>query len=230
MPAPLLIQYAESPYTTLSPRTPTSIDGFEGDVVVAFSIMENYDTGDYVTLSNDDVALTWTLEQEVAVFLYTYIAVWTTVLPEDRPGLDVIFTRQGTSGFAYMGGYALFRSSDGVGATAQNHVSNGGPSCNITTTGDLSTIFIATADYDVIDGGSRVWRTTAGALVELSYVLSDPSITFYVGYHPDTGVAAAQNVGLSQPSNQKYSIIAVEVLAGTPRDVVPGELIHMKAR
>lgn len=227
MPAPLLIQFGETPFSTLSPRTVTATDTFTSDVIVAYAITE--ESLGTSTITNSGAALTWTLEEEVSVSLYSWLGVWTTVLPDNRPTLDITFTRQGAS-YYFGGGAALFRSSDGVGASAQNHANSAAPSCNITTTGDLSTIFVVNVDYDLNDGDSRVWRTTADNLIELTYYFNSLHETYYVGYHPDTGVAAVQNVGLTTPSNQKYSTVAVEVLAGEPRDVVPGELIHMKAR
>lgn len=228
MPAPVLIQHEESSFFSLSPRPITAVDGFEGDVLVAYAIVE--DTENSVAVSNDGAALTWTLGEELTTASYAYVGVWTTVLTEDRPALGVVLTRQGAAAWPYTGGVVVFRSSDGVGATAQNHANSGAPSCSITTTGDMSAVFVVSADWNWIEGDTRAWRTTAGSLVELSYFFNSTDVTYYVGYHPETGVAAAQTVGLTDPTGQKYSIAAVEVWAGIPRDVVPGELIHMKAR
>jgi hypothetical protein len=67
-------------------------------------------------------------------------------------------------------------------------------------------------DFNAVDGASRVWLTNDGAFTELTYSRAASVIGAYGGYHADAGAAGTNNVGLSAPTGQAYSIIALEVL------------------
>ena len=205
--APTFIQEAETVWSnTSNPKTTASFDVLLGDVLVAFSVIEN--SGSAVGISGG--SLTWTLQQSVTASFYCQLFLWTAVVDADK-SMSVTFTRSGNT--YYFGGNVLtFRGSDGIGNSSVTNVASGAPTLNITTTQANSAIVLTNGDWNASDGASRVWRTNAGALSETSYFRNTTNYAIYGGYHADAGAINTYAVGLSAPSGQGYSIAAVEVL------------------
>lgn len=164
--------------------------------------------------------LTYTLRQQVSVSGHTIVAVWTA--PATAAGsFSPSITRGGND---FMWGFLVARYSNcsGIGVSDQTNAVNVAPSLSVTTTGTNSTLFVASADWAPVDGSGRVWRTptgstgiTAGGAGELAYFTDPSNYTGYVGYHASTGSPGSKTVGLSAPSGQTTSLVAVELLAAT---------------
>lgn len=211
MAAPTFIQEAETAWnTTTTPKTTGSFSIEASDVLVAFAITPD-NLAQVSTPTNSGAALTWTLQQQVAVTSYTHTSVWTAIGDSSR-SITVSFTRTGTN-LVFGGNVLTFRGSDGVGASSKTNVDEptNGPTLNLTTTQANSAIVVANGDWDALDGASRTWRTNAGALTEVSYFRNTVDYAIYGGYHANAEAIGTYAVGLSAPTTQKYSIVAVEV-------------------
>jgi hypothetical protein len=207
---PTFIQEAETDWDYDSTKTTSNFDVQTGDILVAYSIIEN-GSDDDVSVSGG--SLSWTQQEVISEGAFqVWVSIWTATVDSDKT-MNVSFE---SSGALQFGGNVLtFRNSDGVGASAQNDngYGSGAPSVNITTTQANSAIVVANGDWNAYSGSSRVWRTNAGTLTEQSYYYDTfPNLyTAYGGYHADAGSIGTYAVGLSSPSNQRYGIVAVEV-------------------
>jgi hypothetical protein len=185
-----------------------------GDVLIVAAQAENFDADTSVSITVSGGGLTWTSAQTVAVNSYGYVRLYYATATSNAT-FDITLTATGTvySGYTvYWGGSVkIFRGSDGVGASSKTNVSSGAPTLNITTTQANSAICVFNNDWNAVDGASRTWRTGAGSLTETTYFRDAARYSVYSGYHADAGSTGTKAVGLSAPSGQKYSIVAVEV-------------------
>lgn len=209
---PTFIQEAETAWnTTTSPKTTASFNVVNGDILVAYSVVPDHSSD--ITISSSP-SLTWTLQQSIDITDYTTVYVWTTTATSTT-SMTVSFTR--TTSIIFGGNALTFRNSGGVGASAKTNVASGAPSLNLTTTVNNSVIVVVNGDWSATDGASRTWRTvnsitpTSGNGLELTYFRDASWYTVYAAYYSDAGTAGSKTVGLSAPSGQKYSIIAVEI-------------------
>lgn len=188
-----------------------------GDVLIVAAQAENFDADTSVSITVSGGGLTWTSAQTVAVNSYGYVRLYYATATSNAT-FDITLTATGTvySGYTvYWGGSVkIFRGSDGVGASSKTNVSSGAPTLNITTTQANSAICVFNNDWNSVDGASRTWRTGAGSLTETTYFRDAARYSVYSGYHADAGSTGTKAVGLSAPSGQKYSIVAVEVKGG----------------
>jgi hypothetical protein len=202
---PTYIGETETAWSTTTPKTTASISVQSGDVLVAYGLTE--DQANALSISGG--SLTWTQQQLVNVSNYGRAYVWTATA-SSTGSITVTFTRSSGTG-QFGGDVLLFRgSSGGVGASAKTNTT-GAPSLSLTTTQAHSAVVVASVDWNAIDGSSRTWRVGAGPLTETTYARSSGIFTVYGGVHPDAGVAGAKTLGLSAPSGQQYSTVAVEV-------------------
>lgn len=212
MPVPTFIQDIETVWnnTTLG-KTTATFNTLNGDVLVAFAIKADWLSGHSAAITNNGAALTWTERQSILVVQRCLVYVWTSVLSADRTGLTVTFTQSANT--ANSGGSVItFRDSGGVGASSKTNVASGAPSLNITTTQINSAIVVVNSDWDSLGGASRVWRTGAGSMTEITYHRTAAQYTNYAGYHGNVASIGTYEVGLTTPTTQQYSIIALEVL------------------
>jgi|SRR3990172_2023412 len=235
MAAPTFIQEAETVWnTSTSPKDSGNFTTQTSDVVVACQLMEDSDgIDDTITATGTNVTLT--SQQEVNVSSYTLIEISAGVVGAGGT-TSVSFAKANDAFSLWFGGNALtFRDSDGIGASAKTNTT-GAPSLSITTTQDNSAIVVIVGDWNAADGASRTWRTvngiapTAGNGYELTYFRNASHYTVYAAYYSDAGAAGAKTVGLSDPSGQKYSIVALEIkgAAGGGGGDPEGELIGGK--
>lgn len=200
-----------SSWTTTDASKTATVSGLRsGDVLVAYGLTETQSGS--ITISGG--GLTWTQRQHVNASSYARAYAWTATASASG-NLTVTFTAGGTSGKAYGGGVVAYRNSGGIGASAKTNVSSGAPSLSLTTTQADSAVVVASADWNAVDGASRTWRTGAGTATELTYARNSCCYTAYAARHVNAGSAGAKTVGLSAPSGQKYSIVAVEVKGTT---------------
>jgi hypothetical protein len=206
---PEFITEAETAWDTTTPKETPSITVQAGDVLIAFADCEEVSGGTANLSTPSGGGLTWSLVQRVLVNSYNETAIWSATATEAKT-FKVTFARGATSR-RFGGNVLVFRKSGGVGASAKTNVSSGAPTLDITTAKEHSAIVVASGDWNATNGSSRTWRTNAGALTEQTYQFINGVWTVYGGLHADAGAAAKYAVGLSAPSGQKYSIVAVEV-------------------
>jgi hypothetical protein len=145
---------------------------------------------------------------------YCSAAAWTMLATSGQTYSLTMGNNSGTSWWGWNG--LRFSGSDGIGQTASTNTT-GAPSLSITTLHDNSAIAVFVGDWNATDGTSRTWRTvngtapTAGNGFERTYFRDASHYTTYAAYYPDAGTAGAKTVGLSAPSGQQYTILAVEV-------------------
>lgn len=117
-------------------------------------------------------------------------------------------------------GYSVtvWRDHNGVGAVAE--VSTTGPaapSLNITTTVLNSALNVLVGDWT---GGNvgvpRTWRTVNNAPIFETGFGDSTSATYFSGIVTDAGSIGAKTVGLSSPSNTKYTVVAIEIRPAAP--------------
>ncbi len=215
MAAPTFVSENETVWnSSTDPKTTGSISVQAGDILVAISGAEGADGTTTCVISGG--SLTWTVRQEVDVNDYAHVQV-ATATAASTTSITVSADWEGFPGGREWRGLnvLVFRASDGIGASAQeNGTDTGGtdePSLSITTTQANSAIVVANGDWNATDGASRTWRTGAGTATEVTYFRDSSHYAAYGAYHADAGTAEAKTVGLSAPSGQKYSIVAVEV-------------------
>jgi hypothetical protein len=189
--------------TTPGSKSTASFAVQAGDVLVAYGMTENSPNG----LSISGGSLTWTQQQLVNVSNYGRAYAWTATASSST-SITVTFTRSGSG--QYGGDVLVYRGSGGIGASAKANTT-GAPSLSLTTTQAGSAIVVAAVDWNAVDGSSRAWRTGGGSLTETTYATDPLHGTYYGGYHADAGAAGAKTVGLTAPTGQQYSIVAVEV-------------------
>lgn len=213
MPAPILISYtATSTFiTTTTPKT-VSITVKTGDIIVVAGVSEAADA----TLSTPTDTVNTYAAQETVDSAGTNEAVamlWTTTATTDA-SLTVSGARTGGAR-EYGFGVWVWRQGS-IGAHASNGPNGGtagAPSQALTTGAASSALCVAVADWNAADGTTRTWRTVNGAAaIENSYQRDAAAYTIYLGYHPDAGVAGSKTVGLTAPSTQKFSMVALEIL------------------
>lgn len=203
------IQEAETAWTnnallTASATTP-SFNVLAGDLLVAINM-----SGDFTgTNTISGGSLTWTLGPRVAAAGFTWVSIWTAVVDSDK-SMTVTVSRSATTAVFYGVNVLTWRNAT-LGASGSITNTTGGPSLDITTTKENSAIVVGNADWTAANGASRVWRTNAGALSEVTYFRDAGQYTVYGGYHANAGAIGTYAVGLTTPNTQKYSIAAVEL-------------------
>ena len=212
MAAPTLATYAKTLFDTTTSKSVT-VAVNAGDLLVVQGSSENEL---YTIATPTATGVTFTLRQSIVVTDYATAYVWTAPIVSSA-SLTISTSRSVTNGSWGFGVY-VFSGHGGVGASSKANVASGAPSLALTTTASNSAILVLNADWNAVNGSGRVWRTGAGTFTEENYFLGAGLFTVYAGYHPDAGVAGLKTVGLSAPTGQKYSIIALEVLppASTP--------------
>jgi hypothetical protein len=159
-------------------------------------------------------SLSYTLEQSNVTSGYANTYIWTAI-----PSSDQTFSlglTGSSNGNPWTANVLTWSGSTGIGASAKSN-NTGAPSLDITTTADNSTIAVIVADWNAGSGASRTWRTvngltpTASNGMEKTYFTDGSNYTVYGCVYVSVGAAGTKTVGLSAPTGQKYSMIAVEV-------------------
>lgn len=215
MPAPTFVAEYESLWSGANPATQTiSVTVAVSDVLVVVALTQ--DNPITVSTPTGGTGIVWELKQSIVIVNYCSAYLWTTVI-ETAQTFTLSLSKVGTAGGDDWGFNCLrFSSTDGVGASAKANAAAAAPSLALTTIQANSAIVVVNGDWNA-SNAARTWRTGAGALTEKSYVYAGVNIyTIYVGYHADVGAVGAKTVGLSAPTGQQYSLIAVEVKSGNP--------------
>lgn len=218
---PTLVGTAEAPYgTTGTSKTSGSVSVNQNDVLAVVAL-----ASDPVTFSNidDTDGNTWTLQQSINVSQFCSAYVWTAT----ANATDSITVSMDSSSSAAHWGFTVYvwRGSSGVGNSNKTNVASGAPSLALTTAQDNSAILTGNGDWNAGSGTSRTWRTvnsitpTSGNGLETKYLQDTSFYTVYEAYWNDAGTAGSKTVGLSAPTGQKYSIVAVEIKGSTAAPV-----------
>jgi len=216
--------------TTTTPKTVTPTTA-AGDILAVFGGVEDFDLATLNTPTGN--SLTYTQQQAVAVSGNWCAAhIWTA--PDATGGAGWTLSDTRTAGVAVWGFNCLrFSGSDGVGASAKANTT-GAPSLNITTQADNSAIVVGVFDWNAVDGASRTWRTVNGITPaagdgEKTYFTNGVNYTVYGAYYSDAGAAGVKTVGLSAPTGQEYSIVAVEI-KGTAGGAAAAPAVGIRVR
>lgn len=153
--------------------------------------------------------LTWTTQQAINDSTqHSNAYVWTAQSPSAQT-FTLSLTSSGGGRWTYAA--YVFRNHGGVGASAKKTATST-TSISLATRGANSTLLLLNVDYNG-GGGARTYLTSVGAFTEKAYQQASGYITLYSGYHADAGAAGSKTVGMSAPTGQSPSLIAVEILA-----------------
>lgn len=189
--------------------------GGTGDAASTLSISKSAGTA---TLS------TFTQQQVITTASSVYASIWTATV---TAGGTATITLTKSAGTNFIGG-SFFKvtaaSTAGLGASAKATVATGAPTLTFSTLADNSAVIVFNGDWNAADGTTRAWRTGAGALTETTYFRDAANWTVYAGIHADAGLAGSKTVGLSAPTGQKYSLVAIEIkgVAGATQQEASG--------
>jgi hypothetical protein len=218
-PYPTFVSENETGWNTnTSPKTTAAINVETGDVLIAFAANPDLSFGD---ISIAGGGLTWTQQRKTTSSSAVEVWLWSTIATSNT-SFTVSFTQTGSAS-VFGGNVLVFRNSAGIGASAMTVAPNSAPSLNLTTTAANSAIVVINGDWNGRDGATRTWRTVNGITptpppppptgngLELTYFQNTIDYGVYGAYYSDVGAVGIKTVGLTVPSNQTYSIIAIEV-------------------
>lgn len=213
--APTFISENETVWnTTATPKTTGSIAVNIGDILLAYSVIENDDGSDSITVAGG--GLTWNPVQTVHVTSFCNITVVAAVATSTT-SFAVTFTHNlGNAAYWFGGNVLVFRGSAGIGASQKNNTT-GLPTLSLTTTVNNSAILNVIGDFAAVDGTVRTWNTingitpTSGNGLETSYSQDPVHYALYAAYYTSAGNAGAKSTGLQTPGGQTYSIVSVEI-------------------
>jgi len=212
---PVIASYTSGLASSTTPKN-VAITSQAGDLIIVLGGGEN----EAITLSTPSGnSISFTLRQSVVVNNFATAYVWTGVDATGGTNWSMSATAAGGGLWGYT--VLVIRSAAGVGNSVKNNAS-GTAAISITTTDTDSVIAVFNADWNAVNGDTRVWNTvngvtpTAGNNMEMGYGFSNGAYTAYSAYYTDTGAAGSKSVGLSQPTGQKYSIVAIEIPLTAP--------------
>lgn len=161
--------------------------------------------------------VTWTLRQQYVAANYANGYIWTGTATATGSYTVSIAASGGNAG-AQEVFYRVYRykGSGGIGNSGAARGS-GAPSYAFTPSRENSAIPWLNVDWNVVSGASRAYRAVANQR-ELGYALT-AAATYYSMVIDDGDLPAAKTIGLTAPTGQVWTIVAVEVLGDT---VAPG--------
>ena len=215
-----------------TPRTVTPTTA-AGDLLVVAAVTADQLT--QLTSPPTGNSLTYTLAQSITVASSCQVYGWTATDATGGTGWTLSVSETGTGAPPWGFNALRFSGSDGFGASAKTGPTAGAASLNITTTQDNSAVVVMIGDWAAVDGASRTWLTVNGTApsaangFEKTYFRDTVNYGVYIAYYPDVGTAGTKTVGLSAPTGQTYSMVAIEVkgaagaaTGGTPSPAQPG--------
>ena len=225
MAAPLFIAAYSSNYAAIATVKTTTVTTQPGDLLVVYAASEN-GTSTIGTPTGNGVVLT--LNQSVTLGTqWSNAYIWSGI--DSVGGTNWTLTSNYGGTGVYWGMTCLvFRNSSGVGASTSGNVNAALPTLNLTSTQDNSAVVVLSADWNGLDGTSRAWLTvnsitpTNANGKEIDYTFVSTVYTVYGAYYNDVGAIGSNTFGLSAPTGQRYSMVALEVkgLAAVPNTAV----------
>lgn len=202
-------------------RTSTSFDVVTGDILVIMGQAALSDKSFAAAgPSATGGSITWTSQINVGTSgNFNRGQAYTGIVGATATGITVSWVNDGGTGTRFWGfRITHWRGSDGIGASpASGTVAATAPSRAITTTQDDSAIMAQFGDWSAVDGAVRTWRTinsitpTAGNGFELGYFRDSSQYTVYTAIWNGVGTAGSKTTGLSGPSGQDSTQMAIEI-------------------
>jgi hypothetical protein len=209
-PPVFVAHYGGGAYATVASKTAT-VTAQVGDTLVCWGSTAVHDR--LLTTPTGGTGLTWTLRQSiVGITDFCNVYIWTA--PVTVALTNAVITVGSSGPNDWTMGVERWSGVGGIAASPPKaNSATGTPSLAITTTKDDSAIVWHNADWVPVNGSGRVYRLPSGstAAVETFYEFMG-SITGYQVRHADAGPAGAKTVGMTAPTGQKWSIIALELL------------------
>lgn len=201
--------------STTSPKT-VSITVAAGDTLVAYG--STADSTTTLATPTGGTGITWALQSSVVGFTNSSNCyMWTTTVASAQT-FTFSITRTGSASFWWGFWVAKFSAVGGFGTPTATHITTtGAPSLAITTTKANSNLIVGNVDFVPVSGTSRTWRTingitpTAANSQELCYQFVTSNMTQYGAYYPNVVTPGAYTAGMTAPTGQTYSIIAMEI-------------------
>lgn len=218
-------------------RTTGSFSVLAGDVLVVVEATEN---STFTSTTPTGGSLTWTSVKAAAFSDINEADVrsWTATVDVDKSMTFSLTAATGTGARSWGFVVYQFRGSDGVGASAITQQISGSTSASqaLTTLAANSAILAISADWNAIDGATRTWATinsvtpTSGNGLERIYFRNASAYTVYSAYWSDVGATGSKSAGVSAPTGQRNSIIAIEIKGSTSVSPVAKRVIIPQAR
>ena len=207
--APTFVQNVSVPWgDTSTPKTTSNFNVTAGDIIIAYAVSEDIN---YPITSPPvgTLSITWTLNQSYAVSGYTPVNIWSGVVGSTQNNVNVQFA---AGAFGDWGaGVFTFRNSDGVGISNKSQASSGNPSLILTGVGTNSSIVMIDGDWNAIVGTRTYVTSQAGSFSEKDDYAGGINYGVHGGYYPDAGATGSKTVGMSAPTGQTWSLLAIEV-------------------
>lgn len=222
-PPTFVAEYETAVNVSTSPKT-VSVTTQVGDVLVVLATAENRT----MTLGTPSggTGLSWTAHPQVTntpTSDWCTARAWSaTATTAETFNLSVARTAGDTSQF--WGFIVLhWRNSGGIGSVSTSAASGAAPSRTLSCSAN-SAVMCVIGDWNAL-ASARTWRTINGSVgTEQMYVNVAGRYTAYANRWDDVGSAGTRTLGMTDPSTQKYSLAAVEVLGtvgGSPQTVTP---------
>lgn len=216
--------------TQSTPKITPTFDVQAGDLLtlIAFSENESRLLGTPTWTGSG----AWTAWPPIVVLDYSTAYLHTCLVTATATGRTVSLTATGGGSLHFGFIVTVWRNHGGVGVVGKANAS-GAPSLTLNCSAN-SAISVGNSDWNAVSGASRLWRSVNGTpILESSYggIVGSDYIN-YTGYSLDAGPAGNKVVGLSAPTGQKYSIVAVEILGTTsspsvmPAKYVTSGIVH----
>lgn len=175
-----------------------------GDVLVAVAANESAQS---VSITENG-ASTATLQRSSTAADYAAAFGWAYVAPVAET-ITVSFSA--SSGY-FGGNVVRFSGSNGVGASNVANGASGSPSVSLTTTQANSAIVVIVSDWNAGSGTQTFTNNFSGTPTALTDYPGDGArYGVAIAYFPDAGAIGSKTVGMSAPTGQKWTIIAIEV-------------------
>lgn len=180
--------------------------------------------------SASGATITWTSQENVGTSgNFCRAQAYTGQVTSGSGTTTISWVNDGGTGTRFWGFIVYhFTAHGGVGAAESSTAAGTAPSRAITTTGADSAVVYLSADWSAIDGASRTWRTinsitpTSGNGFEKVYFRDSSQYTVYSAIWNGVGTAGSKTSGLSAPTGQDASMIAIEVLGTSSSGAISG--------
>lgn len=212
MAAPTFVsEYPTAFNNATSPKTAMSAVSINsGDVLIGVAANE----ADVLSTFTENGSASWVTQQQNTTTAYS-ATIGTAYVCTGNETLTVTITN--TSGF-FGGNVVRFSGTEGVGdsniAQGDDTVSPGTnlPSVTFSTTQDNSAIVVICSDWAAVNVGQTFTNNFGGTATNLTDYQGDGShYGVAICYFPDAGSAGSKTIGMSAPTGQKWTIVAIEV-------------------
>ena len=193
------------------PKSAPSVSVAPGDILAVYGYGQDGTVP--ATPTNTGTALgAWTLQRSVnpgTQWTPSYFWTATATGTDASVTVSVDRTSAGSPSTAY--GFTMWKVSgaSAVGASNSAQGTSGAASVSLTTTGANSIVLYGSGDWNPATG-SASWRSVNGS-TGTAVLDTTPADRFYARHWMDAGAAGANTYGLSLPTGQQWTAIAVEI-------------------